>query len=60
MMNVLPLLGETIFILKQGLWSCLWAPVCCVAGEEEEEEEEEPIEDFYCIACNKSFRTDKA
>ncbi|XP_078677675.1 dnaJ homolog subfamily C member 21-like [Branchiostoma floridae x Branchiostoma belcheri] len=29
-------------------------------GEEEEEEEEEVYDDLYCVACNKSFKTDRA
>ncbi|XP_066285142.1 dnaJ homolog subfamily C member 21-like [Branchiostoma lanceolatum] len=28
--------------------------------EEEEEEEEEIYDDLYCVACNKTFKTDKA
>ncbi|OWF35918.1 DnaJ-like subfamily C member 21 [Mizuhopecten yessoensis] len=29
-------------------------------NEEEEEEEEEYYDDFFCVACNKAFKSDKA
>ena len=42
----------------------LYNGIECVVGNEEgaedSEEEEDFIDDLYCVACNKSFKTEKA
>jgi hypothetical protein len=32
---------------------------CCTFPQEEEEQSEEEQEEFYCVACEKSFKSDR-